>query len=175
MARSRSMSSSRACPSRCRSPSTTRFDRLNDLAHAAPHLPFPHSSQDPEPSRVRQGPFVNIPHLGVDVEWMSGGKRQMIACAKGMAFESRILILDEPTAALGVPEANSLFRRSNSSRDLIHGTSRRPTACATRVPIRPLRRAGEDPRSRVVRRKLLQMPTNGMEPAYRTSSFARGE
>ena len=34
----------------------------------------------------------------------------MITCAKGMAFESRILILDEPTAALGVRDANSLLQ-----------------------------------------------------------------
>jgi ABC-type sugar transport system ATPase subunit len=54
--------------------------------------------------------LVNIPDAGVDVEWMSGGQRQMIACAKGMAFESRLLILDEPTAALGVREANSLLQ-----------------------------------------------------------------
>ena len=51
-----------------------QIGRLNDLTHAAPHLPFSHSSQDPEPSRLRQHLFVNIPHPGVDVEWMSGGK-----------------------------------------------------------------------------------------------------
>jgi len=52
---------------------------------------------------------VNIPDTKLDVEWMSGGQRQMIACAKAMGFASRILVLDEPTAALGVREANALL------------------------------------------------------------------
>jgi ribose transport system ATP-binding protein len=40
---------------------------------------------------------------------MSGGQRQMIALVQAVAFESKILILDEPTAALGVREANTLL------------------------------------------------------------------
>ena len=40
---------------------------------------------------------------------MSGGQRQMVACARAIAFESKILIMDEPTAALGVTEANKLL------------------------------------------------------------------
>jgi simple sugar transport system ATP-binding protein len=33
----------------------------------------------------------------------------MVACARAIAFESKILIMDEPTAALGVTEANKLL------------------------------------------------------------------
>ncbi len=40
---------------------------------------------------------------------MSGGQRQMVACARAIAFDSKILIMDEPTAALGVTEANKLL------------------------------------------------------------------
>ena len=40
---------------------------------------------------------------------MSGGQRQMVACARAIAFKSTILIMDEPTAALGVTEANKLL------------------------------------------------------------------
>ncbi len=33
----------------------------------------------------------------------------MVACARAIAFQSKIMILDEPTAALGVTEANKLL------------------------------------------------------------------
>jgi ABC-type sugar transport system ATPase subunit len=44
-----------------------------------------------------------------NVMTMSGGQRQMVACARAIAFESKVLIMDEPTAALGVTEANKLL------------------------------------------------------------------
>jgi ABC-type sugar transport system ATPase subunit len=52
---------------------------------------------------------VDIKSAKLNVARMSGGQRQMIACARGIAFQSKIMILDEPTAALGVTEANKLL------------------------------------------------------------------
>jgi ABC-type sugar transport system ATPase subunit len=52
---------------------------------------------------------VDIKSSKLNVARMSGGQRQMIACARAIAFESKILIMDEPTAALGVTEANKLL------------------------------------------------------------------
>ncbi len=40
---------------------------------------------------------------------MFGGQRQMVAAAKAIAFDAEILLLDEPTAALGVREAKTLL------------------------------------------------------------------
>ncbi len=42
----------------------------------------------------------------------------MVACARAIAFQSKILILDEPTAALGVTEANELLSLIRGLRDM---------------------------------------------------------
>lgn len=52
---------------------------------------------------------VDIKSPKLNVARMSGGQRQMIACARAIAFKSKIMIMDEPTAALGVTEANKLL------------------------------------------------------------------
>nr|VFJ52791.1 MAG: mannose ABC transporter ATP-binding protein /fructose ABC transporter ATP-binding protein /ribose ABC transporter ATP-binding protein [Candidatus Kentron sp. FW]VFJ56908.1 MAG: mannose ABC transporter ATP-binding protein /fructose ABC transporter ATP-binding protein /ribose ABC transporter ATP-binding protein [Candidatus Kentron sp. FW] len=44
------------------------------------------------------------------VETLSGGQRQGIAVARACAFGSRIVIMDEPTAALGVRESQRVLR-----------------------------------------------------------------
>jgi len=52
---------------------------------------------------------VDIKSPRMSVASMSGGQRQMVACARAIAFQSKILIMDEPTAALGVTEAGKLL------------------------------------------------------------------
>lgn len=54
---------------------------------------------------------VNIKSPNLLVHRMSGGQRQMVACARAIAFQSKVLLMDEPTAALGVKEANSLLQQ----------------------------------------------------------------
>jgi ABC-type sugar transport system ATPase subunit len=61
---------------------------------------------------------VDIKSPKLNVARMSGGQRQMIACARGIAFQSKIMILDEPTAALGVTEANKLLGLIKNLKDL---------------------------------------------------------
>jgi fructose transport system ATP-binding protein len=43
------------------------------------------------------------------VETLSGGQRQAVAVARAAAFGSKVVILDEPTAALGVRESNQVL------------------------------------------------------------------
>jgi len=45
-----------------------------------------------------------IQNMGQAVETLSGGQRQAVAVARAAAFGSKVVILDEPTAALGVAQ-----------------------------------------------------------------------
>lgn len=47
---------------------------------------------------------VKIPNILNPIENMSGGQRQCVAIARTAAFHSKLTIMDEPTAALGVQE-----------------------------------------------------------------------
>jgi fructose transport system ATP-binding protein len=68
----------------------------------------------------------NVTKLGIQtlqdtnqaVETLSGGQRQAVAVARAAAFGSKVVILDEPTAALGVRESGQvieLIRRLRES------------------------------------------------------------
>jgi len=51
------------------------------------------------------------------VETLSGGQRQAVAVARSAAFGSKVVILDEPTAALGVRETAQVLRLVRDLRD----------------------------------------------------------
>jgi D-xylose transport system ATP-binding protein len=52
---------------------------------------------------------INIPDVRLKVKSMSGGQRQSIAIARCVFFNARVIILDEPTAALGVEETRKVY------------------------------------------------------------------
>jgi fructose transport system ATP-binding protein len=51
---------------------------------------------------------VKIPNLSNTIRNMSGGQRQCVAIARTAAFKSKLVIMDEPTAALGVQETKQV-------------------------------------------------------------------
>jgi fructose transport system ATP-binding protein len=58
-----------------------------------------------------------LQNMGQAVETLSGGQRQAVAVARAAAFGSKVIILDEPTAALGVRESAQVLRLIESLRE----------------------------------------------------------
>ena len=53
--------------------------------------------------------LMTIQNINQAVESLSGGQRQGVAVARAAAFGSKVIILDEPTAALGVKESRRVL------------------------------------------------------------------
>jgi len=60
---------------------------------------------------------VSLARLDTTVGLMSGGQRQAVAVSRAAAFASNVVILDEPTAALGVRESRSVLNLIHRLRD----------------------------------------------------------
>ena len=61
--------------------------------------------------------ITTIQDITQQVESLSGGQRQGVAVARAAAFGSRVVILDEPTAALGVKESANVLALIRRVRD----------------------------------------------------------
>ena len=60
---------------------------------------------------------IGIRSMGQAVETLSGGQRQGVAVARSAAFARHVVIMDEPTAALGVKESHMVLDLIRQVRD----------------------------------------------------------
>jgi ABC-type sugar transport system ATPase subunit len=52
---------------------------------------------------------IRIPRYGAEIEKLSGGQRQAVAIARAIYWNARLMIMDEPTNNLGVPEQRKVL------------------------------------------------------------------
>jgi len=86
-------------------------------------------------NEIRKGPGIDIPAMkkmckeelmamGIDLRdvdqpigTLSGGERQCVAISRAVHFGAKVLILDEPTAALGVKQSGVVLKYTAAARD----------------------------------------------------------
>jgi ABC-type sugar transport system ATPase subunit len=62
-----------------------------------------------EAETTLRGLEIQINRLDVPIRSLSGGQRQSVAIGRAIHWKARVLIMDEPTAALGVPEQRKVM------------------------------------------------------------------
>ncbi len=60
---------------------------------------------------------IDLPDVDAPISSLSGGQRQCVAIARAIYFGARVLILDEPTAALGVKQSGMVLRYITAAKE----------------------------------------------------------
>jgi ABC-type sugar transport system ATPase subunit len=114
---------------------------------------------------------VSLPRLDTTVGLMSGGQRQAVAVSRAAAFASKVVILDEPTAALGVRESRGVLDLIHRLRDsgkavivISHALDHVTEVADRAVVLRRGRKVGELPASPEAHAQIVSLIVGGGEP-----------
>lgn len=123
-----------------------------------------HKAMDKQAAAVIDRLKVRLPRFDSPVALMSGGQRQAIAVARATVFARKVVILDEPTAALGLRESRKVLdlilqlRAEGNAVILITHNMEHVIELADRaVVLRQGRKVGELKPSRRTQQKLVSL------------------
>jgi ABC-type sugar transport system ATPase subunit len=111
---------------------------------------------------------VSLPRIDTAVGLMSGGQRQAVAVSRAAAFASNVVILDEPTAALGVRESRGVLNLIRRLRDdgkavivISHALDHVTEVADRAVVLRRGRKVGELPASPEAHTQIVSLIVGG--------------
>ena len=112
---------------------------------------------------------VNLP-TDAEIGLMSGGQRQAVACARAIAFGKKIVILDEPTSALGAREAGNVLKLIRDAAEqgvsvivISHNMEHVIEVADRAVVLRQGRYVGEEAPTKETQEKLVSLIVGGGE------------
>lgn len=114
---------------------------------------------------------VELPDCDRAVERLSGGQRQAVAIARALRWQARLVVMDEPTASLGVAESRQVLdlirelRRDGATVILVSHNMTEVVAVATRVVVlKGGRKVADRPAAGLDPERLAQLVTSGAAP-----------
>jgi len=121
-----------------------------------------------EAKEILEGLRINIPSVRNSVEKLSGGQRQAVAVGRSVAWGRRIVLMDEPAAALGVEQARLVLELITTLRDqglavvlISHNIQQVLDVCSRAVVLRHGEAVADLELEGVTGRDLVQLITTG--------------
>ncbi len=74
-------------------------------------------SMEAEAQKVLDRLDIHIPSLRATIRTLSGGQRQAVAISRSIYWDAKVLIMDEPTAALGIAEQRKVLNLVRTLKD----------------------------------------------------------